>query len=400
MKYCFLILVTNLIVYTAPPDTLWTKTYGYYNDFGLAVEQTTDGGYIVTGYSDPKYHADSLDIFLLKVDSTGAQKWLKTYNLPGWECGYQVKETPDHNYIVVGAIRSAHTGGSDVYLFKADTNGNLLWSKTYGGPKDDAGTSIDLTSDNGYIIGGHTYSFGAGADYYLIKTDSFGETLWTKHYGGERDDIGNVIKRTYDNGYIIVGSSNSFNTSPDSFVIYLVKTNADGETLWTRTYPYNESRWYHGIRIQQTPDRGYIIVGSEWYGDEKRHDILLIKTDEKGGLLWRKTFGDTSNEVAKGIELTADGGYIITGYTTPYVMFGGIAWLLKTNSKGDSIWRMTFPGNGQSWSFSVKQTLDYGYILTGRTHPNQDIFLVKTAPDLPVKEKPHRQGSCLLPFFR
>lgn len=400
MKCCFLILILNLGAYTEPPDTLWTKTYGNYNDFGLSVEQTADGGYIVTGYSDPKYHADSLDIFLLRVDSTGGQKWLKIYSLPGWECGYEVKETPDHCYIVVGGIRSATTGGSDVYLFKTDTNGKQLWSKTYGGPKDDAGTSIDLTSDNGYIIGGHTYSFGGGADYYLIKTNADGEVIWTKHYGGEWDDIGKTVKRTYDNGYIMVGHSNSFNTNPDSYVIYLVKTDANGDTLWTKTFPYNESRWHHGFWIQQTNDRGYIIVGSDWHGDEKRHDVLLIKTDENGKKLWQRTFGDTSNEVVKGIELTADGGYIITGYITPYVMFGGLAWLLKTNSNGDIIWTTVFPGKGQSWSFSVKQTSDYGYILAGRTHPDQDIFLVKTAPDLMIKEKPRRKSGCLLPFFR
>lgn len=400
MKYCWLILLMIILGYSLPPDTLWTRTYGYSNDFAFSVAQTSDGGYIVTGYSDPKYHADSLDIFLLRVDSSGNQKWFKVYNHPGWECGYQVKETPDHNYLVIGSTRSFGAGGSDVYLFKSDTNGKQLWKKTFGGAKDDAGTSIDLTSDNGYIIGGQTRSFSEQADFYLIKTDSSGNLIWEKTFGGTKDDIGYSVKETFDKGYIIVGQSNSFTTSPDSYVIYLVKTDSKGETVWTKTYPYSESRWNHGFSVQTTPDRGYIIVGSTWPSNKRYNDLLVIKTDEKGNVLWQKTFGDTNDNIGKGVNLTADGGYIITGYTCSLGLFLPKAWLLKLNSKGESLWAKTFPGKGQSWSFSVMQTSDYGYIMAGRTHPGQDIFLVKTTEDLLVQERKSRKRSCLLPFFR
>ena len=255
-----------------------------------------------------------------------------------------------------------------------------LWEKTYGGTGTDWGYSVRQTFDGGYVIAGRTYSFGAGNwDFYLIKTDVNGDTLWTKTYGGTNIDIAYSVKQTSDSGYIIVGYTTSFGQGGKD--VYLVRANKSGDTLWTKTYGGGYAD--RGSSVQQTIDGGYIITG---YTSSSRmqssFDVYLIKTATNGDTVWTKTFGGTEHDEAYSVQQTLDGGYIITGYTRSFGAGHSDVYLIKTDALGDTLWTRTYGGTDLDVGNSVQQTLDGGYIITGYTSSfgagDHGICLIKT----------------------
>jgi hypothetical protein len=317
-----------LIKTDAYGDTLWTKTIGGGGyDNGRSVQQTTDGGYIIAGYGD-SFGTGGFNIYLIRTDATGSLLWSKTFGgSPTDIYTTSVQQTTDGGYIVTGNFGSSN--GDEVYLIKADANGDSLWTKTYGGVDDDNGHFVEQTNDGGYIITGETYSFGVGgSDVYLIKTDSVGNLLWSKTFGGTDDEVGFSVHQTTDGGYIIAGYYGS--NGGGGMDIYLLKTDISGNLLWSKTL----SGGGVGFSVQQTTDGGYIVTG---YTGNSSASICLIKTDASGNLLWSKTFGGTYDDWAGSVQQTADGGYIITGYTQNYGAGGyNDVYLIKTDSLGNS----------------------------------------------------------------
>jgi hypothetical protein len=208
-------------------DTLWTRTYGGSDiDYGYSVLQTTDGDYIVAGETQ-SFGAGPGDVYLIKTDPSGDTLWTRTYGGNGHDWGQSVQQTTDGGYIVSGQTNSFGPGQADVYLIKTDAVGDTLWTRTYGGSGRDYGSSVQQTTDGGYIVAGGTYSFGTGGkDVYLIKTDPSGDTLWTRTYGGSGDDIGSSVQQTTDGGYIVAGRTDSFGAG--GYDVYLIKTDPDG----------------------------------------------------------------------------------------------------------------------------------------------------------------------------
>ncbi|MEP7168652.1 MAG: hypothetical protein ABI855_04725, partial [Bacteroidota bacterium] len=223
------------------------KTYsGIDTEEGRSVQQTTDGGYIITGY----YSSFCGGVSLIKTDAYGDTLWTKNFCGGFIRMGYSVQQTADGGYIVTGWTHSFGSLGYDVYLIKTDINGDLLWTKAFGRTGQELGYSVQQTTDGGYIITGRTDTLGGiNNDVFLIKTDVNGDTLWTKTYDVTGDDVGNSVKQTTDGGYIIVAA----------FSDYLIKTDSNGDTLWTKTFGgINEDV----VRsVQQTTDGGYICAG-------------------------------------------------------------------------------------------------------------------------------------------
>jgi len=313
-------------------DTLWTKILGGVNsDAGNSVKQTSDSGYIVAGST---YHSGVgyEDVYLIKTNGSGGILWTKTFGeIYSYAAGYSVEQTSDNGYIITGSI-----GFSDVYLVKTDSIGNLLWTRIFGGANDDIGYSVHQTNDGGYIIGGTTWSFGAGSpDVYLIRTDANGDTLWTKAYGGISAENCYSVQQTDDGGYIMAGSSGSFGSG--FYDIYLIKTDANGDTLWTNIYA--TAGIDEGYSVQQTDDKGYIIAGYIYFGCPD--GVSLIKTDSSGNALWTKHFSPTpngysDNNIGRSVRQTIDGGYIIAGQTYNYGTYRLEVYLIKTDSNGSS----------------------------------------------------------------
>ncbi len=297
------------------------------------------------------------------------------------DAGSSVLQTADGGYIVAGLTKSYGAGGRDVFIIKTNEYGDTLWSKTYGGLGDDEGHAIQKTNDNGYIITGSTASFGSGGyDVYLIKTDENGDTLWTKTFGGAQDEDGWSVQQTNDNGFIIVGGTLSFGNNIAD--IYLIKTDENGDTIWTKTF--GERNFNSGASVRQTNDNGYVIVGSTYNnGDSEKNAIYFIKTDENGDTIWTKTFGEMIyNYDAQAIQQTNDNGYIIVGNTTNNSSGGIDALLIKTDINGNIIWSKTYGGTNDDWGNSVQQTNDNGYIISGSTKSfgsgGYDVYLIKT----------------------
>jgi hypothetical protein len=360
-------LFTVLILQFAPAsaqEILWSRTYGGSGvEYSYAVEPTTDGGYVVVGYTW-SFGSGNADVYMVKTDSTGDTSWTRTYGGSESDFGSFVRQTPDGGYIITGHTYSIDPDSRYVYLLKTDSLGNLLWTRTYGDFGWHEGWSVQQTSDGGYVIGGYTWPFGAGAgDFYLIKTDSVGDTLWTRTYGGVELDGGNYVQQTMDDGYILVGATASFGAG--NFDVYLIKTDSLGDTLWTRTYGGGNEDM--GWSARQTTDGGYVAVGHTASFGSGCKDAYLIRTDSLGDTLWTRTYGGSDDETGWSVQQAADQGFIVAGYTRSFGSGGFDVYVIKTDSSGDEQWSRTYGGNSNDYAYSVRQTADEAYVVAAYT---------------------------------
>jgi len=219
----------------------------------------------------------SLSLYSWVFAQAPEMEWERTFGGSGSDWGMAVQQTSDGGYIIAGRTDSFGAGSDDVYLIKTDPSGNLVWQRTFGGSGSDWGVAVQQTSDGGYIIAGSTDSFGAGSyDVYLIKTNSSGILIWQKTFGGPGEDRGFAVQETKDGGYIICGSAANDIYAP--FDIYLIKTDHHGDKLWERTF--GDQGGDLGLSVLQTQDGGYIITGSTATHDGAM--ACLIKTDDQG----------------------------------------------------------------------------------------------------------------------
>jgi hypothetical protein len=374
------------------PDTLWTKTYGdWHEDGGFSIDQTTDGGYIVTG-SIFVIQKNDYDLWLLKTDSLGDTLWTKTYGGDEWDYGVSIQQTPDHGYIIAGQTESYGPGYTNIWLLKADSLGDTLWTKTYGGTGNQYTYSVKKTMDSGYIISGCTNSYGAGGlDAWLIKTDSLGDTLWTKVYGGYYHDVASSVIQTPDMGYAFTGLTQLMD-------LYIVKTDSLGSMQWAKCYAGINVEW--GYDIQETPGSGYIIIGITSSLGAGAGDIWLLKTDSLGDTLWTKTYGGEDEDFGYAIDRTSDGGYILAGYTESIGAGARDVYVIKTDSLGGERWSLTCGGTADDEGRAIQQTPDQGYIIAGTTKSfgagGRDVYLICIAPDtMEVMEKPRNAGGTI-----
>ena len=387
----FVIIEALILTTSAEAVITFERTYGSANsDEGNFVQETQDGGYIITGntWSFGDTATDmAVKIYLIKTDAAGDTLWTQTYGGIYPDVGNSVQETRDEGYIIAGYTTSDMPVPTDVYLIKTDAAGDTVWTQTYGGPDSDEGYSVQETRDGGYIIvGGTDFYRGEYAgewgeeifNVYLIKTDIAGDTLWTQTYGGRDQDVGHSVQETRDGGYIIAGSTWSFGAG--IFDVWLIKTDAAGDTLWTQTY--GGSDWDEGYSVQETQDGGYIVVGYSTSFGTGSYDVYLIKTDAAGDTVWTQTYGGKDGDIGRSVQETQDGGFIIAGNTTSFGAGSSDVYLIKTDASGDILWTQTYGGKNSDVGRSVQETQDGGYIITGFTESfgaqGHDVYLIKT----------------------
>lgn len=375
LSLTILILLSNACKKQSP-KIIWARIHmKKYDDKGMSVQETSDGGYIIAGLAE--WFGNKRTAYLIKTDSLGEILWTKSYGGKSYSVAFSVQQTLDGGYIIVGSRCSFGRDNEDIYLIKTDSLGDTLWTKTYGGTEDDVGSSVQQTSDGGFIIVGWTNSFGAGLhDVYIIKTNAIGDTIWTKIIGGEKGDNALSVKVTSDGGYIVVGQTCSYRAGdPD---VYLIKTDSEGDTLWSRKYGGLRSDW--GTSVLETPDNGYIVIGYTLSFGASDLDVYLIKTDEDGDTIWTKTYGGKEYDGGLSVQMTSDGGYIIVGETESFGAGGKDIYLLKTDGNGNTLWTKTYGGTGDDVGTSVQVSSDDAYVITGWTTQQDyfyDIFIMK-----------------------
>jgi hypothetical protein len=359
----------------------FARTYGGGNyDHFTSVQQTSDGGYIIAGYTEEPIITTWRDPLLIKTDAFGNIIWAKAYRGTYDDASLSAQQTSDGGYIMAGWTNSSGWGGFNFLLIKTDANGNIQWAKAYGGIYWDEATSVRQTSDGGYIVVGWTYSFGTGSqDVLLIKTDANGNVQWAKTYGRTIWDefYPKSVQQTSDGGYIVAGYIFSYLTTRE--YIFLIKTDANGNVQWAKTYG---GTWgEEAYSVQQTSDGGYIVAGSTASG-AGGGDAFLIKTDANGNVQWAKTYGGSNWDVAYSVQQTSDGGYIVAGLTESFGAGWGDAFLIKTYANGNIQWAKTYGGTHHDVAYHVQQTSDGGYIVANDTRSfgagHYDFLLIKT----------------------
>jgi len=311
-------------------NMIWNKTYGgKRSDRGFSVNQTIDNGYIITGYTS-SYGNGILDLWLIKTDINGIEEWNRTYGGGDSDFGLDVIELNEEGFIITGHTSSFGPKNSNIWLIKTDSFGNLIWDKVFGGKYCESGFSV--IEDNGdYIISGYTESFGSGGyDGFVIKTRDDGSIIWNNTFGGKHTDVIRSVEKIENGGYITIGWSESSGSNNED--IWVMNLDNNGNALWNKTY--NIGLNDEGFSICKTSDEGYLIVGStqNFYFDDT--DILLMKINKNGEKEWSRIFGGFLSDVAYDIKNTSDGGFIITGYTTSYSSGQEDIWLIKTNENG------------------------------------------------------------------
>jgi len=363
-----------------PPDTEWEKTYGGGDlEFAESVSQTADGGYIIAA-TTLSYGAGAYDLYVIKADALGSMEWEKTYGGSGYDYARSAEQTTDGGYIITGST-SSYGVNTDAYLVKTDALGDIEWEQTIGGSGYEHAHSVEQTTDGGYIIAGDTSSYGAGlSDVYLVKTDALGDIEWEKTIGGSGYDCAHSVEQTTDGGYIIAGDTSSYGAGLSD--VYLVKTDALGDVEWEKTC--GGSSYDYARSVEQTTDGGYIIAGDSGSYDVNG-DIYLVKTDALGDIEWEQAIDGGTWDDGFSVHQTTDGGYIVVGDTGCNDV-NGDAYLVKTDALGDIEWEKTIGGNDYDCARSVEQTTDGGYIIAGDSASygdvEGDVYLVKVSPGI------------------
>jgi hypothetical protein len=375
----------------------WAATYGgSESEYGESIQETDDGGYIVTGGTS-SFGAGKVDVWVLKLGVDGSVDWQRSYGGSGWDVPCHIRQTSDGGYIVAGQTNSFGAGSNDIWVIKLRPYGTPEWQKTYGGIDGDMAHSIQQTSDGGYIVAGTTASFGVGTvDLWVLRLRSNGTLEWQKTYGGGNFDWGHSIQQTSDGGYIVAGTTSSFGAGEED--CWILKLRPDGTVEWQKTY--GEGNWEAAYAVQQTRGGGYIVAGAKTTsfgaGGENIPDLWVLKLRTDGTVEWEKTYGEDSlYERAASIQPTSDGGYIVAGErgnvhsgTGTLGVWGTKAWILKLGSDGTVEWQKIYGGDNLDISQSVQQTGDGGYIMAGETYsfvPKgdkfSDLWVLKLKPD-------------------
>jgi len=320
----------------------WQKVFGGSNeDFALSIQQTGDEGYIVAGYTksndgDVTVNHGGEDAWIVKLDKDGNIQWQKVLGGSSSEEAYSIQQTRDGGYIVSGYTKSndgdisGNHGGRDAWIAKLDRDGNIQWRKILGGSDYEEANSIQQTRDGGYIVAGYTWSndgdvtgnHGRG-DAWIVKLDRDGNIQWQKALGGSDDDWANSIQQTSDGGYIVAGwtYSDDGNVSGNHGYIdaWIVKLDKDGNIQWQKVLGGSNGEIANSI--QQTKDGGYIVAGytgsndGDVSGNHGGGDTWLVKLDGNGNIEWQKALGGSDYDIAYSIRQTSDGGYIVAGWT-------------------------------------------------------------------------------------
>jgi hypothetical protein len=428
----------SIVTAQTAPGKQWDARFGGSNyDELWSLQQTADGGYILGGYSESEISGDKTqasqgywDYWIVKTDDSGVKQWDARFGGRFDDILYSLQQTADGGYILGGYSSSgisgdktqASQGGYDYWIVKTDAGGVKQWDARFGGSGNDYLHSLQQTADGGYILGGYSNSGISGDktqesqgrdDYWIVKTDAGGVKQWDARFGGDGEDYLYSLQQTADGGYILGGYSRSeisgdkTQASQGSADYWIVKTDAVGAKQWDARFGGSYDDYL--FSLQQTEDGGYILGGQSYSGisgdktqaGQGAADYWVIKTDAAGIKQWDARFGGNFEDVLQSLQQTADGGYILGGWS--YSEISGDQtherqgfsdyWIVKTDAGGVKQWDARFGGSDNDQLHSLQQTTDGGYILGGWSYSgisgdksqasqgSADYWIVKTDAD-------------------
>jgi len=318
---------------------------------------------------------------LFVTQSASAQPsiaWTREIGGGGWDMGWDVRQTDDLGFIIAGRTGTWGAGEYDFLLIKTDTLGVIEWLRSFGGPEDDIAYSVQQTNDGGYIMAGMTHSFGVGGgkDIWVIKTDATGDTLWSRTYGEQWPDEGYSIEQCDDGGYIIGGVTNSYGSWTDNAI--LIKIDGIGQVDWIETYGTGDDEGAYCAR--QTSDGGFILSGYHRPYPYGPADVFAVRTTPFGEEIWSRFYDAGSSEQAEWVEPTNDGGFVFAGWSDPG--YPDI-YILKTDISGLLQWDRLIGDQGSDDMYCVRETWDGNYVFAGTwylSESDNQVYVLKTSP--------------------
>ncbi len=362
---CVALTSLSTLAQLQPPDTLWTKGIGGLSDeYGYSAKQTADGGFIAVGQTRADVN-DDWDLYLVRTNAFGDTLWTKTFGDTGGDCGYSVQQTLDGGFIIAGgANEDTWQYHGALLVMKTDRRGNILWTRLFSDYDRNCAFDIQQTDDGGYIVCGvrNSQCVLPYGDMYLIKLDSGGNTTWTRTYQGHPRFCAYSVRQIADLGYIVAGALDEDPYAPMG-TPFLMKTDAQGDSLWMRILPGDVLN-----TVRQTLDGGYIVGG--WSDRPNLSGFFMTKTDSQGNICWSRIRSYGYVEFGGYALQIPDGGFLVAGMTfltEPQPRY--VICLEKTDAAGDTLWS-TFVTRTTSYSegvYSIDLTDDGGLIITGLT---------------------------------
>ncbi|WP_452228886.1 T9SS type B sorting domain-containing protein [Lacinutrix sp. MEBiC02404] len=427
-KVTLLFLLAALHTFAQVPNIAWSKNYGGTQaDLGKKIIQTTDLGYLVAGdtYSndgDVTSNNGGYDVFLLKLNPDGDIIWKKTYGGSLNDNVSWVDQTSDGGYIISATSYSndfdvsVNKGSADYWIFKIDSLGNLQWEKTFGGTGYDFCRKVEETFDGNFIVTGYSNSndgdvTGAHGnyDFWVLKLNASGNIMWKNAIGGSDIDISTSIVETTDNGYLVSGKSDS--SDGDRLPLqgisngsWVVKLDINGVITWKQSWNNNIFSTVEGVNVINTNDNGFLVSSSQSSTNgivngtltSYYPDSYITKLDVNGSIEWQKPFGGLHDELLFSMSQDADNGYTLIHFSNSNDQYvsnhngnAGLsgdssdAWIVKTDSLGNIIWESSFGGTNKDGGYNIVQTNDGGHVFTGLSEStNGDIANPKGDQDL------------------
>lgn len=357
-------------------QTYFQKVYydSPYDQEGQDVLQMPDGGYLIGGYTTNQTLND-MDVLLIKTDAGGNQVWKKTYGGNKPDYPHHMLAAADGNYFLIGHSQSYGGGDYDILLLKIDPSGNTIFLKTFGGWGNDYGSDIVPTSDGNYMIIGSTNSWSSDHNVYLLKIDPAGAVLWTKELGGSGNDFGSAVHPTPDGGYMVFGTTFSWGTAGDALQM---KIDASGSVQWQNNFGGNG--YDECVYGELNSDGSAVLAIRDSSGSGTDIDIRVIKTDAGGGVQWNKVYGGNRKDTPKMIQNTMDGGYVVAGITRSFGLVTPDMWVLKLNASGDTTWARRYGGYQHEHCYVARELSDGSFLLTGKTEsysPDFEVILLR-----------------------
>jgi hypothetical protein len=356
--------ITNLVS-AEEGDLLWSRTYSInQGSEAYSLVETEDGGYLLVGST---FQESDRDVLWLKTSANGDSLWSQTFDVGHNDAALSITATSDGNYALTGLISDYQNYYMDFLLQKVDPSGDIIWTRFYGTFDDDYAYDVIETDDHGFLIVGvgNNYQHCANGGFlWMVKTDVNGDSLWCRFHEGDLWSAAHSVIETMDGGYLIAGHRVIEETWMRA---WLLKTDSNGDTTWTRILGNeneNEARY-----VIASSDGNYVVAGwsGSYWGES---DAFLMKVSADGDSVWWRTFGGMEHDEAHAIIETDDGGYLLVGSSEPETDFNRELYVVKTSVDGDLMWERTYGGNDADIGYSVIQTIEGNYVISGIHYPN------------------------------